>query len=103
MEDVVEKPSPKAAPSNLGAIGRYVFTPEIFDCIKRTDPGLSNEVQIADSIKILMQDQDVYAYKFGGNRYDAGNKSDYVLTVIKSALKDAEIKREILDYMRVHL
>jgi len=103
MEDVVEKPSPKAAPSNLGAIGRYVFTPEIFDCIKRTDPGLSNEVQITDSIKILMQDQDVYAYKFGGIRYDAGNKSDYVLTVIKSALKDEGIKREISDYMREHL
>lgn len=103
MEDVIEKPSPEAAPSNLGAIGRYVFTPEIFDCIKRTNRGLSNEVQITDSIKILMQDMDVYAYKFGGIRYDAGNKSDYVLTVIKSALKDEGIKREILDYMRQHL
>jgi len=103
VEDVVEKPNLNDAPSNLGAIGRYVFTPEIFDCINRTDPGLSNEVQITDSIKILMQDQDVYAYKFGGIRYDAGNKSDYVLTVIKSALKDEGIKREILDYMRTHL
>ncbi len=100
MEDVIEKPSPKDAPSNLGAIGRYVFTPEIFDCIKKTEPSLGDEVQIADSIKILMKDQGIYAYKFGGRRYDAGNKSDYILTLIKFALRDEEIRRDILDYMR---
>lgn len=100
MEDVVEKPDPRDAPSNLGAIGRYVFTPEIFDCIKETEPSLGDEIQIADAIKILMRDQKVYAHKFGGLRYDAGNKSDYILTLIKFAFRDEEIRRHVLDYLR---
>lgn len=100
IEDVIEKPNPKNAPSNLGAIGRYVFTPEIFDCIKETRPSLGDEIQIADSIKIMMSYQGVYAYKFGGLRYDAGNKTDYILTLIKFALKDESVRKDILDYMK---
>lgn len=64
---------------------------------------MNKAVQIADSIKILMQDQDVYAYNFSGICYGAENKSDYVLAVIKFALKDVEIKRKILDCVGVHL
>lgn len=100
IEDIVEKPSIETAPSNLGAIGRYVFTPEIFECIKKTKGGVGDEIQIADAIKILMRHQEVYAHKFKGNRYDAGNKSEYIRTVLKFALRNENIKHDILNYLR---
>ena len=100
IEDIVEKPSIETAPSNLGAIGRYVFTPEIFECIKQTKGGVGSEIQIADAIKILMRHQEVYAHKFKGNRYDAGNKSEYIRTVLKFALENENIKHDILNYLR---
>ena len=100
IEDIVEKPSPEKAPSNVAAIGRYIFTPEIFDCIRSTSLGIGNELQITDSIKILMEKQNVYALEFAGKRYDIGNKAEYVKAIIDFAFESQEIGEEIKEYVK---
>ena len=100
IDDVVEKPKIKDAPSNIAAVGRYVFTPEIFDCIKKTPPGVNNELQIADSIKILKQSQKVYASGFSGKRYDIGDKLGYVQAIIDFALENEDIGRDVREYVK---
>ena len=100
IEDIVEKPKPEKAPSNIASVGRYVFTPEIFDSIKETKPGINNELQIADSIKILMQFQKVYASEFSGKRYDIGDKLGYVQAIIDFALENKEIGKNVKEYIK---
>jgi UTP--glucose-1-phosphate uridylyltransferase len=81
--DIVEKPSPEDAPSNLAAIGRYVLTPEIFDALQETQPGAGGEVQLTDALAILAKEQAVYAYRFEGERYDIGKKIDYLRATVE--------------------
>jgi UTP--glucose-1-phosphate uridylyltransferase len=100
VEHIVEKPSIADAPSTLASIGRYVFTPEIFDAMKRTRPGVNNELQIADSINILCASQKVYAYTFKGTRYDIGDKLGYIQAIIDFALKNDELKTEVSAYLK---
>ncbi|MTI64592.1 UTP--glucose-1-phosphate uridylyltransferase GalU [Methylophaga sp.] len=78
VDDMVEKPSPQDAPSNLGIIGRYVLTPDIFDYIRKTPPGTNGEVQITDAIKAMAQDKRVLALKFKGHRFDCGSIDGFV-------------------------
>jgi len=100
VEDIIEKPSLEEAPSNLGTVGRYILTPEIFDCIKDTPPGKGNEIQLTDAIRMLLKEEDVYAYKFEGKRYDAGDKFGYVKAIIDFALERATLKEDIEGYLR---
>jgi UTP--glucose-1-phosphate uridylyltransferase len=100
VEHIVEKPKIEEAPSTLAAIGRYVFTPEIFDCIKHTPLGVNNELQIADSINLLRKSQQVYACMFKGKRYDIGDKLGYVQSIIDFALKNDELKKGISEYIK---
>jgi len=100
IKSLVEKPKLDEAPSNLAIIGRYILTPEIFDAIENTKPGKGGEIQLTDAIKILNKKQDVYALKFDGERYDLGNKSDYIKATIQYALRRGEFRDEILNYMR---
>ncbi|ATU08238.1 UTP--glucose-1-phosphate uridylyltransferase [Methanohalophilus portucalensis] len=99
LDDIVEKPSVEEAPSNIGAIGRYVFTPEIFDCIEQTSKGVGGEIQLTDGIRLLNDSQKVYAHQFTGQRYDSGNKVEYVKAVLDFALKDEGMRDEILGHM----
>jgi len=99
LDDIVEKPSVEEAPSNIGAIGRYVFTPEIFDCIEQTSKGVGGEIQLTDGIRLLNDSQKVYAHQFTGRRYDSGNKVEYVKAVLDFALKDEGMRDEILGHM----
>ena len=82
---IIEKPAPEEAPSNLAAIGRYVFTPEIFAALRRTTPGRGGEIQLTDAINLLAQEQAVYAYRFEGGRYDVGNPLDYLKATVELA------------------
>ncbi|MDD4498145.1 MAG: UTP--glucose-1-phosphate uridylyltransferase GalU [Methanosarcinaceae archaeon] len=100
LEDIVEKPAPEDAPSRMGAIGRYVFTPEIFDCIKATDEGVGNEIQLTDGIRVLNRIQKVYAYEFKGKRFDTGDRLGYVKATLEFALKHEEIKDDVLEYIK---
>ena len=74
VEDIVEKPSLNNAPSTLGAVGRYIFSEEIFACLKKTRPGIGGELQLTDAIRLLLKDTPVYACCFKGKRYDTGDK-----------------------------
>jgi UTP--glucose-1-phosphate uridylyltransferase len=100
IEDIVEKPPIEKAPSNLAAIGRYVFTPEIFDAIKKTAPGVNNELQIADSIVILGRSQKVYATSFTGKRYDIGDKLGYIQAIVDFSLENSEIGKDLGNYLK---
>ena len=106
IEDIIEKPSLEEAPSNIGTVGRYILTPEIFPCIKETPLGKGNEIQLTDAIrnlslkkKALPKKGDVYAYKFKGKRYDAGDKQGYVKAIIDSALEREDLKDEVMRYL----
>ncbi|MDK2832918.1 MAG: UTP--glucose-phosphate uridylyltransferase [Methanolobus sp.] len=99
LEDIVEKPRPEDAPSNIGAIGRYVFTPEILDCIKETVIGVGNEIQLTDGIRLLNSKQKIYAYRFTGKRYDTGDKTEYVKAIIDFALNNEDMKEYIEEYL----
>ena len=100
LKDFIEKPSIKEAPSNLAIGGRYIFTPDIFEYIKKTPPGKNNEIQLTDAIKILNKDQAVYGYKFDGIRYDIGSKLDFLKTNVEFALKRDEFKDDFLAFLR---
>lgn len=78
VTDMVEKPAPSEAPSNLAIIGRYVFTNDIFDYIRNTPPGANGEVQITDALKAMAQEKPVLALKFKGQRFDCGSIAGFV-------------------------
>ncbi len=78
VSDMVEKPSPESAPSNLAIIGRYILTPDIFDILRQTPPGKGGEIQITDALKIQAQQGGVLAYRFHGQRFDCGNVDGFV-------------------------
>jgi len=78
VTDMVEKPQPKDAPSNLGIIGRYILTPEIFDILRDTKPDKKGEIQITDALKTQAKNGKVIAFKFKGERFDCGSVEGYV-------------------------
>jgi UTP--glucose-1-phosphate uridylyltransferase len=87
VRDVIEKPTPEEAPSDLAVMGRYVFTPAIFDALDQTKPGRGGEIQLTDAVRILLGTEPVYGYTFVHGRFDAGNKLDYLRAVIELALE----------------
>jgi UTP--glucose-1-phosphate uridylyltransferase len=97
--DIVEKPTPEEAPSNLGAIGRYVLTPEIFDAIRETPPDAGGEVQLTDAIALLAREQAVYAYVFEGTRYDIGKKLDYLRATVELAADREDLGPEFRAFL----
>lgn len=86
VADLVEKPLPAEAPSNLGILGRYILTPAIFDAIERTPPGKGNEIQLTDALRLLTEK--IYAYVYHGRRYDIGNKLDWLKSNLELSLQD---------------
>ena len=89
--DIVEKPPPEDAPSNLAAIGRYVLTPEIFDAIRETKPDAGGEIQLTDALRLLAGEQAVYAFRFEGERYDIGKKLDYLRATVEMAVERGDL------------
>ncbi|MBQ9202042.1 MAG: UTP--glucose-1-phosphate uridylyltransferase GalU [Bacteroidales bacterium] len=100
VEEMVEKPQPGQAPSNWAVAGRYILTPEIFPAIEQTPRGKGNEIQITDSLRIMMQTEGVIAMKIEGRRYDIGNKLDYLKTTVDFALKRKEFAEPFVEFMR---
>lgn len=97
--NVVEKPTPDRAPSNLGIVGRYILTPQIFEVLENTPPGKGGEIQLTDGIQRLLQRQAVYAYEFEGVRYDAGTPLGFLRASVEIALKRADIGAEFRRYL----
>ena len=84
--DIVEKPKPDDAPSNLAVMGRYVFTPEIFEALERVMPGRGGEIQLTDAMGLLLQEQTIYGHVFEEGRYDIGDKLDYLRAMVELAI-----------------
>ncbi|MFD2044555.1 UTP--glucose-1-phosphate uridylyltransferase GalU [Ornithinibacillus salinisoli] len=99
VNNFVEKPAQGTAPSNLAIMGRYVFTPEIITFLDKQEIGAGGEIQLTDAIQMLNELQSVYAYDFEGMRYDVGEKLGFVKTNIEIALKNDEIKDELMEYL----
>lgn len=100
ITDLVEKPKPEAAPSKLAITGRYVLPPEIFDCLERTKPGAGNEIQLTDAMRILAQECGLYAYRYDGVSYDAGDKLGYLKATVEIALRNADFGKAFREYLK---
>jgi len=100
IRDMIEKPSPSEAPSNLAIIGRYVLTPQIFDALAVTEPGSGGEIQLTDALKRLLSDSPVYAYRFEGTRYDAGDKLGFLKATVGLALRRPDLREKFLEYLK---
>ena len=103
LRDLVEKPAPSAAPSNLAIASRYVFTPAIFEELEQTPRGKNNEIQLTDAMCRLVKREEMYAVKVRGKRHDAGDKLSFLLTTLEFALKRPEYRGVLLDFMRKEL
>lgn len=99
IQGIVEKPHPKEAPSNLAVVGRYVFSPRLFDHIDVDRPGAGGEIQLTDAIARLMNKEDVLAYRFKGTRYDCGSKFGYLQATVEFARKHPELKDRFEAYL----
>ncbi|BEU88597.1 UTP--glucose-1-phosphate uridylyltransferase GalU [Selenomonas sp. TAMA-11512] len=97
--DLVEKPSPEDAPSELAVLGRYVLTPAIFDLLEKTQPGAGGEIQLTDAISRLSTKEAVFAYAFEGRRYDIGDKEGFLEATVEYALKRPELRDPFLSYL----
>jgi UTP--glucose-1-phosphate uridylyltransferase len=100
VKRIVEKPRPEDAPSNLAVIGRYVFTPEIFDAIDRIEPGRGGELQLTDAIQLLLEEQTVYGQRFSTGRYDVGQKVDFLRANIELALDRPDLGPQVEEVLR---
>jgi UTP--glucose-1-phosphate uridylyltransferase len=100
IHDLVEKPKPEAAPSNLAIIGRYLLTPEIFRCLEETKPGSGGEIQLTDGLKNLGKTRPIYGLKFEGKRYDAGDKFGFLKATVEFALEREDLGPQFREYLK---
>ena len=100
VNDMVEKPAVEEAPSRLAVLGRYVITPEIFAILEQTAPGRGGEIQLTDALKVLANEQAMYAYDFVGRRYDVGDKQGYLEATVEYALRRPELREKFLRYLQ---
>jgi len=100
VEDLVEKPPPSKAPSNLAIVGRYILTPEIFDELAHIEVDHTGELQLTTGLRLLLKKQRIYAYRFQGIRYDAGNKVGFLKATVEYALRRTDLGKEFRDYLK---
>jgi len=100
VEEIVEKPRPDKAPSNLAVVGRYILTPAIFDNLEKVTRGAGGEIQLTDAIALLLKEQAVLSYEFHGKRYDCGSKLGYLIATVEQGLKHEELKQDFRSYLQ---
>ena len=98
VQGLVEKPSVDKAPSNLAVLGRYILTPDIFDILENTKPGVGNEVQLTDAL--AASKTDTYALAYEGVRYDTGDKLGYLKATVEYALRNEELGAAFKEYLK---
>lgn len=99
VRNIVEKPKPAEARSNLGVVGRYILTPAIFTHLRNIPRGAGGEIQLTDAIEALLGDEPVLAYRFAGKRYDCGSKLGYLQATVEYALRHPELREEFAAYL----
>lgn len=101
VKNLVEKPKPQNAPSNLAIIGRYILTPKVFEMLAKTSLGAGGELQLTDGIRNLLQaGEKVYGYTFEGKRHDAGDKLGFLKATVEFALKRPDMGKQFAEYLR---
>ncbi len=100
IRNLVEKPKAEDAPSNLAIIGRYVLTPEIFESLQAIDSGSGGEIQLTDALKHLLRNRPIYAYRFEGTRYDAGDKLGFLKATVEFALRRRDLGGPFREYLK---
>ena len=100
INDMVEKPPLAEAPSDLAIIGRYIFTPDIFEAIENTRPGSGGEIQITDAMRLLLKKRPFYALKLDGIRHDAGDKLGFLIATVEYALKRDGLGDDFREYLK---
>jgi UTP--glucose-1-phosphate uridylyltransferase len=100
IRDLVEKPKQSEAPSNLAIIGRYILTPDIFTSIGKVEPGAGGEIQLTDALRHLLRSRPIYAYKFEGKRYDAGDKLGFLKATVELALQRHDLGAAFRHYLK---
>ncbi len=98
--DLVEKPPPEEAPSNLAILGRYILTPQIFEALENTPTGKNQEIQLTDGLRLLKAEQAIYAYEFEGDYYDAGTPLGWLKSTIALAIDHPTIGPGLREYLR---
>lgn len=100
VNDLIEKPSPQEAPSNMAIMGRYILTPEILDILENIEPGQGNEIQLTDALRKLNHHQDIYSYIFNGRRYDIGNKYGFIQATVEFALMRDDLREPLKAWLK---
>jgi len=100
INDLIEKPEPDKAPSDMAIIGRYIITPSIFEHIEKTEPGKAKEIQLTDALKSLMHNEAMYAYEFEGKRYDVGDRLGFLQANVEFALNRDDLREEFSKYLK---
>jgi len=100
ITDMVEKPEPRKAPSNLAIIGRYILTSSVFNELTSTPRGAGGEIQLTDALRRLLQKEPIYGYVFDGKRYDAGDKLGFLEATVEMALKRPELGKAFRKYLK---
>jgi UTP--glucose-1-phosphate uridylyltransferase len=100
LTNIIEKPTPENAPSNMGVVGRYVLTANIFSHIKNLSPGAGGEYQLTDAIQSLIQKEQVLGYEYEGIRYDCGSKLGYLKATVEFALNHPEVAKEFAEFLK---
>jgi UTP--glucose-1-phosphate uridylyltransferase len=99
VDDMVEKPTPKDAPSNLAIIGRYILTPKIFEFLGKKEKGAGGEIQLTDAMKSLLKEQPIYGYKFEGKRFDCGDKVGFQMANLAFALERPDMRDRLIKFI----
>jgi len=99
VRNIVEKPAPEDARSNLAVVGRYILTPVIFKYLEKIPRGAGGEIQLTDAIEQLLRVEQVLAYRFEGKRYDCGSKLGYLQATVEFALQHPELRDDFLAYL----
>jgi UTP--glucose-1-phosphate uridylyltransferase len=100
IRDMIEKPKPSEAPSNLAVTGRYVLPPETFEYLAKTEPGRGGEIQLTDALKTLAKEKGLYGLIYEGQSYDAGDKLGFLVATVEFALKNPEFGKDFREYLR---
>lgn len=100
IDDMVEKPEPEKAPSNLAIIGRYILTPKIFEYLGKKEKGAGGEIQLTDAMKRLLKEQPVFGYKFKGQRFDCGDKAGFQMANLAFALERPNMKEKLSSFIK---
>ncbi len=103
VNDMVEKPAKDKAPSRLAIVGRYVLTPDIFEYLEKTQPGVGGEIQLTDAMRMLCKERGMMAVKIRGKRFDAGNWPEFLSANIYFGLQDENIRYPLIEELKQFL